>query len=220
MPVRLAIFDCDGTLVDSQANICLAMEDCFASAGLPAPPRERTLRVVGLSLVEAMRAMAPEVEDTLHVALAEGYKTAFQRLRGRGLVDEPLYDGVGDLLDTLEADGWLLGVATGKSDRGLRLCLERHGLAGRFVTLQTADRHPSKPHPSMVEAALAETGADADLSMMIGDTSYDMAMARAAGVRAVGAAWGYHETDALIAAGADCVAEHPSRVAELAKAMA
>ena len=218
--IRLALFDCDGTLVDSQANICLAMETCFAEAGLPPPPRERTRRVVGLSLVEAMRAIAPEAEEAVHVALAESYKIAFQRLRGRGLVEEPLYDGIAELLDRLEAEGWLLGVATGKSDRGLALCLERHGLSGRFVTLQTADRHPSKPHPSMIEAALAETGADAEFSMMIGDTSYDMAMAKAAGVRAVGVAWGYHEAEELLAAGADYVAAYPSEIAELVKAFA
>jgi phosphoglycolate phosphatase len=217
---RLAIFDCDGTLVDSQANICLAMEQCFARAGLEPPARERTRRVVGLSLVEAMAAMLPEGEFDQHLALAEDYKIVFQQMRGRGLVEEPLYEGVADLLDALEEGGWLLAVATGKSDRGLSLCLERHGLAGRFVSLQTADRHPSKPHPSMVEQALAEAGAAPQLSMMIGDTSYDMAMAKAAGVRAIGVAWGYHEEQELLAAGADYVAGHPSEIAQLVKAFA
>jgi phosphoglycolate phosphatase len=217
---RLAIFDCDGTLVDSQANICLAMEECFVRAGLEAPPREQTRRVVGLSLVEAMQAMLPKAKADLHRALAEDYKTAFQRLRGRGLVEEPLYEGVAELLDALEEEGWLLAVATGKSDRGLSLCLDRHGLSHRFVSLQTADRHPSKPHPSMVELALAEAGAAPELSMMIGDTSYDMAMAKAAGVRAVGVAWGYHEEEELLAAGADYVARHPSDIAQLVKAFA
>ena len=217
---RLAIFDCDGTLVDSQANICLAIEHCFAAADLPAPDRERSRRVVGLSLVEAMRALLPEAEAGLHLDLAEGYKRAFLRLRAMDQVEEPLYEGVADLLDALEADGWLLGVATGKSDRGLALCLDHHGLAGRFVTLQTADRHPSKPHPAMIEAALAEAGADPAASMMIGDTSYDMAMARAAGVTAIGVAWGYHDRDELLAAGADHVAAHPYEVIQLAKAPA
>ena len=212
---KLAIFDCDGTLVDSQANICLAMEECFERAGLPQPPRERTRRVVGLSLVEAMEAMLPDAEAGLHRALADDYKQTFHRLRGRGLVEEPLYDGVAELLDRLEAEGWLLGVATGKSDRGLSLCLGHHGLARRFVTLQTADRHPSKPHPSMIEAALAEAGAAPEISMMIGDTSYDMAMARAAGVTAVGVTWGYHGADELRAAGAHHVVAHPAEVAEL-----
>ena len=217
---RLAIFDCDGTLVDSQINICLAMEDCLARAGLEAPCRERARRVVGLSLVEAMRAMLPEADPEFHVTLAEDYKLAFHRLRGQGLVDEPLYEGVTDLIDALESDGWLLGIATGKSDRGLGLCLDHHGLSRRFVTLQTADRHPSKPHPSMIDQAMADAGAAPDTTIMIGDTSFDMAMGRAAGVTAIGVAWGYHEPRELRDAGAHHVADHPSDILELIKALA
>ena len=219
-PNRLAIFDCDGTLVDSQANICRAMELCFERASLPPPSRDRTRRVVGLSLVEAMQAMLPDAAPEVHVTLADDYKRAFQQMRGSGLVEEPLYQGVAELIDTLEEDGWLLGVATGKSDRGLGLCLDCHGLSRRFVTLQTADRHPSKPHPSMIELAMAEAGAAPETTVMIGDTSYDMAMARAAGVTAVGVTWGYHEAEELKAAGADYIAEHPSEIATLVKALA
>lgn len=217
---RLAIFDCDGTLVDSQANICAAMEECFEGASLAVPERERTRRVVGLSLVEAMQAMLPDGEPHTHAALAEDYKHAFQRLRGRGQVEEPLYDGVADLIDSLEADGWLLGVATGKSDRGLRLCLDHHGLGGRFVTLQTADRHPSKPHPSMIEQAIAEAGAAPETTLMIGDTSFDMAMARAAGVTAIGVSWGYHAPEELSEAGAHFIASDPSQIIAFTKAFA
>jgi phosphoglycolate phosphatase len=217
---RLAIFDCDGTLVDSQRNICAAMTDCFAAAGLDPPPDERTRAVVGLSLVEAMRAMLPGAEPALHDALAERYKASFQALRARGQVDEPLFDGVAELLDALEADGWLLGVATGKSDRGLALVLDHHGLAGRFVTLQTADRHPSKPHPSMIAAAIADAGASPGTTMMIGDTSYDVAMALSAGVTAVGVAWGYHHPDELRRAGAHHVAARPADILSLTRAFA
>jgi phosphoglycolate phosphatase len=216
---RLAIFDCDGTLVDSQANICLAMETCFADAGLEVPPRERTRRVVGLSLVEAMRAMLPEADGHLHASLAEEYKRAFQRLRGAGRVEEPLFEGIAELIEGLEADGWLLGVATGKSDRGLGFCLEHHGIAHSFITLQTADRHPSKPHPSMIEQAIAEAGAAPETTAMIGDTSYDMAMARAAGVIAIGVGWGYHEAGELLDAGAHFVADHPAQILEHLKGM-
>ena len=147
-------------------------------------------------------------------------KTTFQGMRRRGLADEPLYDGIADLIDAMEADGWLLGIATGKSDRGLALCLDRHGLAGRFLTLQTADRHPSKPHPSMIEQAMADAGASAETSLMIGDTSYDMAMARAAGVTAIGVAWGYHDSGELLRAGAHLVAAHPLDILEFTKALA
>jgi len=217
---RLAIFDCDGTLVDSQHNICRAMEDCFAAAGLAPPERERTRRVVGLSLVEAMRAMLPEAEADFHVALAEDYKRAFQALRARGLDEEPLYEGVAELVERLAADGWLLGVATGKSDRGLALCLDHHRLAAHFVTLQTADRHPSKPHPSMIEQAMTDAGAAPETTVMIGDTSYDMAMARAAGVMAIGVAWGYHDAADLIRAGAHRIAAHPLEIIEYTRALA
>jgi len=217
---RLALFDCDGTLVDSQHNICAAMEACFAAAGLPAPCHERTRSVVGLSLVEAMRAMLPGAEPGFHAELAESYKRAFQALRASGLPAEPLFPGIADLLDALDAEGWLLGVATGKSDRGLALCLEHHGLAERFVTLQTADRHPSKPHPSMALQAIADAGAAPETTVVIGDTSYDMAMARAAGATAIGASWGYHGADELTRGGAHHVADHPGRILELTKALA
>ena len=217
---RLAIFDCDGTLVDSQADICRAMEDCFAAAQLVPPVREATRRVVGLSLVDAIRTLLPDAEDAFHASLAEDYKRAFHRLRAGGHVEEPLFDGVKDLLLELESAGWLLGIATGKSDRGLRFCLERHGIHGRFITLQTADRHPSKPHPAMIEAALVEAGTDRAASVMVGDTSFDMAMARAAGVTAIGVGCGYHDAAELTEAGADFIAEFPSDILAYVKALA
>ena len=209
---RLAVFDCDGTLVDSQAAICRAMDECFSCHGLTPPDRAATRRIVGLSLPEAMRVLVPEGEAELHDALTETYKRAFHRHRAEGLVEEPLFDGLADALAALEATGWLLGVATGKSDRGLRLCLERHGLHARFVTLQTADRHPSKPHPAMLHAAMAEAGAAPETTVMIGDTSFDMMMARTGGVHALGVGWGYHAPDELRAAGAADVVETPAEL--------
>ncbi|MFD1610183.1 HAD-IA family hydrolase [Sphingomonas tabacisoli] len=204
---RLALFDCDGTLVDSHGAIGRAMDECFTCHGLTPPDRHATRRVIGLSLPHAMQALLPDAEAELHHALAETYKSAFQRHRAEGLVDEPLFEGIAEALAALEARGWLLGVATGKSDRGLRLCLERHGLHARFVTLQTADRHPSKPHPAMAEAAIAEAGAAPEITVMIGDTSFDMMMARAAGAHALGVGWGYHDAAELQAAGAAAVVD-------------
>lgn len=216
---RLAIFDCDGTLVDSQANICLAMEEAFAGAGLAAPPRQQTRRIVGLSLVEAMRQLLPDADDAMHRDLAEQYKTAFLKLRGNGLVHEPLYDGMAGLLSSLDETGWMLGVATGNSDRGLDRVLTEHALTGLFVTLQTADRHPSKPHPSMIYSAIAEASADPAKTIMIGDTVYDIHMAVAAGCRSVGVSWGYHPIDELRAAGADAIAETMDELAAILEDM-
>ena len=207
MATRLAVFDCDGTLVDSQANIVRAMEDSFARLGQAPPDPHSVRRIVGLSLREAMMALLPEADDRLHGLLAEDYKHAFQRMRADQRLDpEPMYDGVPALLDALQAEGWLLAVATGKSDRGLRMVLEHHGIFGRFVSLQTADRHPSKPHPAMLRAALDEAGVAAERAVIIGDTVFDMAMGVAARVPAIGVEWGYHEASELIDAGAVAVA--------------
>uniref|UniRef100_UPI0025CFBC27 HAD-IA family hydrolase n=1 Tax=uncultured Sphingomonas sp. TaxID=158754 RepID=UPI0025CFBC27 len=138
-------------------------------------------------------------------------------MRARGCVEEPLFPGIPELLNALEAKGWLLAVATGKSDRGLRHCLDSHGLGGRFVSLQTADRHPSKPHPGMALAAMADAGAEPGRSVVIGDTAWDMGMARSAGAGAIGVLWGYHEEAELLAAGAQALAGAPGEVAALAE---
>jgi phosphoglycolate phosphatase len=214
---RLAIFDCDGTLVDSGATIARALGLAFEQNGLKLPSLEVSRKVIGLSLTEAMSVLLPRASREMHLALVEDYKRAFWNLREAGEVEEPLFDGILELLDALESDGWLLGVATGKSDRGLRLCLESHGIHARFVSLQTADQHPSKPHPSMVKKAIAEAGAAPSSSIVVGDTSFDMAMALSAGARGIGAGWGYHEADELLEAGAIAVAARPLEVLEIMK---
>ena len=201
------IFDCDGTLVDGQASICEAMETAFAGAGLAPPSRNAIRRIVGLSLPQALRDLAPDASDDQRAIVVEGYKTAFRTARTEGRLHEPLFDGMGDLLRRLHARGITLGVATGKSDRGLSSCLAMHGIADLFATLQTADRHPSKPDPTMLVAALIEAGATADRAVMVGDTSFDMEMARAAGVRAIGVSWGYHAPAELLEYGACGVAD-------------
>jgi len=214
---RLAVFDCDGTLVDSGATIHAALAEAFAQNGLELPPPQVSRRVIGLSLTEAMAVLVPDASADEHVKLSDDYKRAFQQLRAEGRVEEPLFAGVLELLDALEADGWLLAVATGKSDRGLRHCLESHGIHARFVSLQTADRHPSKPHPSMVEQAIVEAGSSPEATIVVGDTSFDMAMGAAAGAAPIGAGWGYHEAEELIAAGAVAVAEQPLDVLALVR---
>lgn len=212
---RLVVFDCDGTLVDGQAAICQTMEAAFASTGLVAPDRNMVRRMVGLSLPYALRELAPDASDEQRHAVVEAYKTGFRDLRLSGALREPLYDGIAGLIDELSGEGWQLAVATGKSDRGLHACLDTHGIRHRFVSLQTADRHPSKPHPAMLEAALFEAAVQPGDAVMIGDTSFDMEMAVAAGVRAIGVAWGYHEAHELREAGAIAVAETAEELGEL-----
>ncbi|MEG9268948.1 HAD-IA family hydrolase [Qipengyuania sp. Mu-71] len=212
---RFVVFDCDGTLVDGQAAICETMELAFANAGLVAPERNKVRRIVGLSLPYALRELAPEASDDQRHAVVEAYKLGYRDLRLSGALREPLFDGIAALIDELDAEGRLLGVATGKSDRGLHACLDTHGIKHRFVSLQTADRHPSKPHPAMLEAALDDAGVSPADAVMIGDTSFDMEMAVAAGVRAIGVSWGYHEPQELFDTGASAVAETAQQLGDL-----
>lgn len=215
MTLRLAIFDCDGTLVDGQAGVVNAMDAAFTALGLPAPDKHTVRRAVGLSLPQAIRQLAPKLGEEQRAAVDAAYRDAFRTAREQGALVEPLYDGIADLIAGLSDSGWLLGVATGKSRRGLDHCLSIHGLTARFCTLQTADNHPSKPHPSMIEAALTESGGDRAATVMIGDTQYDMAMAVNAGVRAIGVDWGYHTAQELREAGAEAIACDPAHLLEL-----
>jgi len=210
---KLVIFDCDGTLVDSQHIILDAMRLTFEEAGL-APKSDALVRsVVGLSLFEAVAHLLPELDSKMHTRLEEDYKRIFYQLRVEQTAGpDPLYEGTRDTLTALNDAGYLLGVATGNSRRGLDRVIEEHELGGVFVTLQTADGHPSKPHPSMINAAVADAGAAVADTVMIGDTSYDMTMSVRAGSHALGVCWGYHSDSELLAAGARHVATKYSEV--------
>ena len=204
--MRLVIFDVDGTLADSQHNIVEAQGRAFATLGLSAPTRKRALSVVGLSLEEAFVQLVGASGPVDR--LVDAYKEAWTNMRSEAGFAEPLYPGAREMIASLTGRSDLrLGIATGKSRKGVDRLLAEQGWNGIFATIHTADEHPSKPHPSMILTALAETGISATDTMMIGDTTFDMAMAVGAGVGPVGVAWGYHEAPALIASGAEVVVQ-------------
>jgi phosphoglycolate phosphatase len=205
--LRLIVFDCDGTLIDSQHLIVEAMGAAFAANGLPAPLRTTVLRHVGLSVSEAMAAMDESLHEAMIAKLAAAYRAAFASLRQKPGFSEPMYPGSREAIEALGGDSdVLLGIATGKSRRGVDHLLARENLSSLFATLQTADDAPSKPHPGMLLRAMSETGALPADTVMIGDSAYDMAMARNAGVAAIGVEWGYYPADGLLEAGASAVA--------------
>ncbi len=207
--MKLVLLDCDGTLVDSQQAIVSAMTAAWQAAGLQAPDPLAVRRVVSLPLTEAIAHLLPGSEDWFIKRLAGLYRDAFYRERHHvGHESEPLFPGVREALASMQASGLGLGIATGKSFKGLVAVLEQHGLMGTFLTLQTADRGLGKPNPDMVFRAQEETGSAAGDTVVVGDATFDMEMACRAGVGAIGVAWGYHAVRDLEAAGARRIAHH------------
>lgn len=220
MSLKLALFDCDGTLADSEHAIVAAMAEAFNSQGIAPPERASIRNIIGLGLGRGMERLAPDLSADRLQALVDAYKDAYFRHRSAaGSAPEPLFDGMVAVLETLTAQGWQLGVATGKSQRGLERLLRAHGIIDRFATLQTADYHPSKPDPSMVRAALAQTLVAPARCIVIGDTSYDMVMAVRAGAGALGVSWGSHDADKLHRAGAQHIAGRPDDIPHLLNTM-
>lgn len=206
--MKLVVFDMDGTLVDSQAFIVQTMAEAFVAHGLVPPSLEEGRKVIGLSLELALARLSGwDVADI--APLAQRYRDVFLSKAHLDFeTQEALYPGARDAVELLGSrDDIVLGIATGKSLNGVKRVLGLHELAHHFVTRQTPDNNPSKPHPGMLHTAMAETGLEARQTAMIGDTSFDIEMAVAAGVHAIGVSWGYHSVDDLRAAGAHVVVD-------------
>jgi phosphoglycolate phosphatase len=202
----LAVFDVDGTLMDSRRSIAMAMDQAFAAVGLAPPGYAQTRRIVGLSLEPAIAALAPDLAPARYAILANAYKDAFIANREAGLI-EPLYDGARATVMRLKAQGWLLGIATGKARRGVDKFIETHDFAGVFDCAFCADDGPGKPHPHMLRLNMQAAAVAPTDTIMIGDTSFDMEMARAAHAYAQGVAWGFHTLEEVESGGAHHVAQ-------------
>jgi phosphoglycolate phosphatase len=215
---HLILLDIDGTLVDSQDFIVEAQRRAFAAHALPAPERARSLSVVGLSLIEAFTELVGK--DAPAAGLADAYRKAWHEMREDPAFLDPFFEGALEFVRELIARGDVkLGIATGKARRGVVHLMDRTGWHEHFVTIQTADDHPSKPAPDMILKAMAEVGASPQHTIMIGDTSYDMAMAKAAGVHGIGVGWGYHAREALLAAGAEQIVDDFAHLTQVIAAM-
>ncbi|MEZ5850797.1 MAG: HAD-IA family hydrolase [Hyphomicrobiaceae bacterium] len=213
--MKLVIFDCDGTIVDSRHNITAAMTHAFQANGLVPPTAPEVLSIVGLSLPETFQVLAGDKPLAVQQALAHHYRDAFLSGALRERAAEPIFKGLRETIEALaRRPDVVLGVATGKSKRGVARLFDNEGWHGHFHTIQTADDHPSKPHPSMILKAMAEAGTEPERTVMIGDTTFDVTMALNAGVSALGVSWGYHARDLLAEAGAHAIVDDGHRLLE------
>lgn len=207
--MKLVLFDCDGTLVDSGHLIHEVMVRTFRHFELEEPQAASTHSIIGLTLDSAIARMRGlDVVDAQATAMMAHYKSIFAATRLEAGFQEPLYPGIDDVIAELaRQEDLILGAVTGKSRRGLNLVCETHGWTETFFVARTADDCPSKPHPAMVLECCDTTGISPADTIVIGDSIYDMEMAKAAGAHALGVSWGYGAIEDLKRAGADRIAD-------------
>lgn len=200
-PYELIVFDWDGTIMDSAGEIVAAMQQASVDLGLPERPPEAMRELIGLGLDEVLARLYPELDTARVKALLTAYRRRYAAPGPHAVV----FDGVHETLTLLRRDRRTLAVATGKSRRGLDRSMAESGLGRYFRISRCADEALPKPAPDMLEDILLRTATEPRRALMVGDTEYDMAMASAAGVTAVGVACGVHEAGRLHAAGAAAV---------------
>ncbi len=191
----LAVFDIDGTLVDSRASILRAAVEASREVGLPEPDYETVRIGIGLPLHDALRLIAPQIDASTLDRYVDGFKAAFQRMNMDPDFHEPLYPDALEHLRRLHRDGWKLALATGQSRRGVARHLACEGWADLFLSSHCVDDGPGKPHPAMLHAAMAACDAEPSRTVMIGDTAHDATMAVNAGVLPLGVSWGFHTAE-------------------------
>ncbi|WEX78718.1 HAD-IA family hydrolase [Sinorhizobium numidicum] len=214
--MKLVLFDCDGTLVDSAGLIHEVMARTFEAFDRPRPTSDATKAIIGLTLdIAIARLLGQDHVDNRATAMTAHYKAIFGSVRGEQDFHELLFPGIAEMMQSLTArDELLIGAVTGKSRQGLTHIAATHGFDKIFFVSRTADDCPSKPHPAMVMECCAEAGVDPKDTIVIGDAIYDMQMAKAAGADALGVAWGYASMRELTEAGADHIARVPADIIE------
>jgi phosphoglycolate phosphatase len=191
---RFLVFDWDGTLADSTSIIASSLQRACADVGEPVPCDADARFVIGLGLADSLRKVAPNLPREHWQALTDRYRHHYLS-RDASI---PLFDGARELLDELDSAGFLLGLATGKSRAGMTRALEQQGLLHRFVATRCADEGFPKPHPDMLLHLMDRVGATAAETLMIGDTTHDLELAKNAGTAAIAVAYGAHDLDGLV----------------------
>lgn len=190
---ELIVFDWDGTLMDSTGAIVASIQAAARDLGIDEPSDQRASHIIGLGLIDALRHALPDLPTERYQEVALRYREHYMA-RDHELL---LFDGAETLIDELAAAGYMLAVATGKTRKGLDRAFEVSGLGPRFHASRCADECHSKPNPQMLEELMAELRVEPELTLMIGDTTHDLLMARNAGVAALGVAYGAHPRETL-----------------------
>ncbi len=207
-PLRLAAFDLDGTLLDSASSIVTGVMACWEACGFPLPEADHVRRIIGLPWEESIIELLPGAGQAEFAQIRAYHEEVARGERPRPERSEALFPGVLPMLDAVESSGYLLAIITSRSGGRLMELLEAHGIRERFISLKTTDNGPGKPNPHLMMQVLSETGVDKTDAVMIGDTTFDILMARNAGTSSVGVTWGVHESHELRDAGAGHVADH------------
>lgn len=200
--LRLAVFDLDGTLLDSASSIVEGVRACWSACGFPEPDPDHVRRIIGLPWEESIRALIPDAGPAEFARIRNYHDQVARGLRPRPPRNQTLFPGAVETLDALEEAGYLLSIITSRSNGRLADLLAEQGIGTRFVALKTVDHGPGKPNPHLMLQTLSETGVDAADAVMVGDTTFDILMAKNAGTAAVGVSWGVHERHELTEAGA------------------
>ncbi|MDG1154189.1 MAG: HAD-IA family hydrolase [Alphaproteobacteria bacterium] len=201
--MRLIIFDCDGTLVDSQKSIMNAIVTAWESFGLNPPKLSSVLQVIGLTIQDSVRVLEPDLNENDYGKLEKEFYSAFVNLNEQAKIEEELFPNVVETLNVLNDDKSYLAVLTGKGNLGLQNTFKNKNIGEYFIATKTSDCGPGKPNPQTMNELIAELGVEKESVVMIGDTTHDILTAKNAGVKSIGVSFGYHSVGELVKAGAN-----------------
>jgi len=201
--MRLIIFDCDGTLVDSQKSIMKAIVIAWENFGLNPPKLSSVLRIIGLSIQDSIRMLEPNLNEKQYEELEKELYNAFVKINEQTKIEEELFPNVVETLNVLNDDKTYLAVLTGKGRLGLQNTFKNQNIGEYFIATKTSDCGPGKPNPQTMNELIVELGVEKESVVMIGDTTHDILTAKNAFVKSIGVSFGYHSAGELVQAGAN-----------------
>ena len=213
--LKLALFDYDGTIVDSAVMIVQGAIEAFRMCGLPDPDPQKVRENIGRPLTVALDVYMPLGYTVTPEQISEAYRSWYAEQGRLGLQNEPLYPGMVELIHELKSNDWLIGIATNKSRIGLTNGLAKHNLSNIFDITLSTDENIAKPNPAMALRAMKELGVEEKYSVIIGDTINDIGLGVNSGITSIGVTWGYNDRKLLISAGANHLVDNAQDLSKL-----